>query len=149
MTNEPEKLNIWVALLNLENAYGDDESQQALLERACEVNDAQTIYERLSSIYVQSGKAEKADELFQIMLKKFGRGDPKLWINYASFLFDTAKEPEKGRALLPRALQTLPQFTHFDLTSKFAQLEFKSPQGLPERRSHHFRGADQQFSQAS
>ena len=145
MTNEPEKLNIWVALLNLENAYGDDESQQALLERACEVNDAQTIYERLSSIYVQSGKAEKADELFQIMLKKFGRGDPKLWINYASFLFDTAKEPEKGRALLPRALQTLPQFTHFDLTSKFAQLEFKSPQGLPERGRTIFEGLISSF----
>lgn len=145
MTNEPEKLNIWVALLNLENAYGDDESQQALLERACEVNDAQTIYERLCSIYVQSGKAEKADELFQIMVKKFGRSDPKLWINYASFLFDTAKEPEKGRALLSRALQTLPQFTHFDLTAKFAQLEFKSPQGLPERGRTIFEGLISSF----
>jgi rRNA biogenesis protein RRP5 len=145
MVNEPEKLNIWVALLNLENAYGDDESQQVMLERACEVNDAQTIYERLSSIYVQSGKTEKADELFQVMLKKFGRNDPKLWINYATFFFDTAKEPEKGRALLPRALQTLPQFTHFDVTSKFAQLEFKSPQGLPERGRTIFEGLISSF----
>lgn len=145
MVNELEKLNIWVALLNLENAYGDDESQQAMLERACEVNDAQIIHERLSSIYVQSGKAEKADELFQIMLKKFGRNDPKLWINYATFFFDTAKEPEKGRALLPRALQTLPQFTHFDVTSKFAQLEFKSPQGLPERGRTIFEGLISSF----
>lgn len=146
MMNESEKLNIWVGLLNLENAYGDDESQNIMLERACEVNDAQTIHERLSSIYVQSGKSEKADELFQTTLKKFGRNDPKLWISYATFLFDIAKDADRGRALLSRALQTLPQFTHFDLTSKFAQLEFKSPQGLPERGRTIFEGLISSFS---
>jgi rRNA biogenesis protein RRP5 len=145
MMNESEKLNIWIGLLNLENAYGDDDSQQVMLDRACEVNDAQTIHERLSSIYVQSGKPDKADSLFQVMLKKFGRNDPKLWINYASFLFDTVKEPEKGRALLSRALQTLPKFTHFDITAKFAQLEFKSAQGLPERGRTIFAGLISSF----
>lgn len=145
MNNESEKLNTWVGLLSLENAYGDDESQQAILDRACEVNDAQTIHERLCSICVQNRKLEKADDLFQVMLKKFGRNDPKLWINYASFLFDTAKDPDKGRALLSKALQTLPQFTHFDITSKFAQLEFKSPQGLPERGRTIFEGLISSF----
>lgn len=145
LTNEPEKLNVWIALLNLENAYGDDESVETTFQRACEVNDSQTIHERLSSIYIQSSKPDKADALFQSMLKKFGRADPKLWINYVTFLFDTVKEPERGRALLSRALQTLPQFTHFDLTSKFAQLEFKSPQGLPERGRTIFEGLISSF----
>ena len=74
------------------------------------------------------------------MLKLFGRNDPKLWLNYATFLFDVAKDPDRGRALLSRALQTLPTFTHFDTTLKFAQLEFKSAEGLPERGRTIFEG---------
>lgn len=147
---EAEKLNVWVALLNLENAYGDDESIDAIFKRACEYNDAQDIYSRLASIYIQSGKKDKADDLFQRMLKKFTQ-DPKVWINYATFLFETvdvdtstdgAAGADKARALLPRALQTLPKYTHFDLTLKFAQLEFKqsSGAGVPERGRTIFEG---------
>lgn len=53
-----EKLNIWVALLNLENTYGTDESLDEVFQRACEYNDSQEIHERLISIYIQSGKNE-------------------------------------------------------------------------------------------
>lgn len=141
---EEEKLNVWVALLNLENAYGDDDSIEAMFKRACEYNDPQEIYARLTSIYIQSGKHEKADEMFQRMLKKSTQ-DPKLWVNYATFFFDTTAEADKGRALLPRALQTLPKFTHFDITLKFAQLEFKSANGLAERGRTIFEGLISSF----
>ncbi|KAL2429679.1 rRNA biogenesis protein rrp5 [Exophiala dermatitidis] len=141
---EAEKLNVWVALLNLENAYGDDETIEAIFKRACEYNDPQEIYSRLTSIYIQSGKHDKADELFQRMLKKFAQ-DPKVWINYATFLFDRVGDADKARALLPRALQTLPKFTHFDTTLKFAQLEFKSPNGLAERGRTIFEGLISSF----
>ncbi|KIW90790.1 uncharacterized protein Z519_08573 [Cladophialophora bantiana CBS 173.52] len=141
---EEEKLNVWVALLNLENAYGDDESIEDMFKRACEYNDPQEIYSRLTSIYIQSGKLEKADDMFQRMLKKFTQ-DPKMWVNYAHFLFDTVGDAEKGRALLPRALQTLPRFTHFDITLKFAQLEFKSSHGLAERGRTIFEGLISSF----
>ncbi|OAP62913.1 hypothetical protein AYL99_02140 [Fonsecaea erecta] len=141
---EEEKLNVWVALLNLENAYGDDESIEAMFQRACEYNDPQEIYSRLTSIYIQSGKQDKADDMFQRMLKKFTQ-DPKMWVNYAHFLFDTVGDAEKGRALLPRALQTLPRFTHFDVTLKFAQLEFKSSHGLAERGRTIFEGLISSF----
>lgn len=144
---EAEKLNVWIALLNLENAYGDDESVDAIFKRACEYNDPQEVYSRLASIYIQSSKRDKADDLFQRMLKKFTQ-DPKVWINYATFLFETDDDSsssassgaEKARALLPRALQTLPKFTHFDLTLKFAQLEFKQGGGTPERGRTIFEG---------
>lgn len=141
---DSEKLNVWIALLNLENAYGEDDSIDAMFKRACEYNDPQDIYTRLTSIYIHSGKRDKADALFQRMLKKFTQ-DPKIWINYATFLFDTAGEADKARALLSRALQTLPKFTHFDLTSKFAQLEFKSAHGLPERGRTIFEGLISSF----
>ena len=73
------------------------------------------------------------------MLRKFAQ-DPKIWINYATFLFDTVAEPDKARQLLPRALHTLAPFTHVDITCKFAQLEFRSSAGLPERGRTIFEG---------
>ena len=136
---DAEKMNVWVALLNLENTYGDDDSLEAVFKRACESNDPKEVHSRLASIYVQSGKLEKAGELFQTMLKKFAQ-DIRVWINYATFLFDTSDGVEKGRQLLPKALQTLPQFTHVEITSKFAQLEFHSPAGMPERGRTIFEG---------
>ena len=139
LAQDAEKLNIWIALLNLENAYGDDETVEAIFKRACNYNDPQDIYSRLTSIYIQSGKHDKADEMFQQMLKKFTQ-DPKIWINYATFLMDTVGDAEKARVLLSRALQTLPKFTHLDVTSKFAQLEFRSSAGLPERGRTIFEG---------
>ncbi|KAF7512166.1 hypothetical protein GJ744_002328 [Endocarpon pusillum] len=138
--SEFEKLNIWIALLNLENAYGDDDSVETTFKSACQVNDPQEIHERLASIYIQSGKHDKSDQLFQVMLKRFGSADPKVWLNYATFLFDTLSEPDRGRALLSRALQTLPPTTHVDITAKFAALEFRCSKGLAERGRTIFEG---------
>ena len=132
MRESTEKMNVWIALLNLENTYGSDESLEEVFKRACQYNDSQEIHERLISIYIQSGKNSKADELFQATLKKHSQS-PDLYINYATFLMTTMAASDRARALLPRAMQALPQHTHLALTSKFAQLEFSSPNGDPER----------------
>ena len=58
MQEQTEKFNVWIALLNLENAYGTDESLDAVFKRACQHNDGQEVHERLISIYIQSGKLE-------------------------------------------------------------------------------------------
>ncbi len=55
---EEEKMNVWIALLNLENAYGNDESIEDVFKRACQYNDTQEMHERLASIYIDSGKHE-------------------------------------------------------------------------------------------
>lgn len=55
---DAEKMNIWVALLNLENTYGTDDSLEDVFKRACQYNDTQEAYERLVSIFIQSGKNE-------------------------------------------------------------------------------------------
>lgn len=55
---ETEKMNVWIALLNLENAYGSDETVEEAFKRACQYNDPQEIYERLASVYIQSNKHE-------------------------------------------------------------------------------------------
>ncbi|KAL4878878.1 hypothetical protein BJY04DRAFT_220710 [Aspergillus karnatakaensis] len=138
---DAEKLNIWIAMLNLENTYGDDDTLEEVFKRACQYNDTQEIYERLTSIYIQSGKNEKADDLFRTALKKkVFPSSPKFFINYASFLYDTLAAPDRGRGLLSRALQSLPAHTHVETTSKFAQLEFRSPNGDIERGRTVFEG---------
>lgn len=129
---EGEKLNVWIAMLNLENTCGSDKSVDAVFKRACQYNDSLEIHSRLASIYIQSQAYSKADELFQAALKKHSQS-PDLYINYATFLMTELAAPDRGRALLPRAMQALPTHTHLSLTSKFAQLEFTTPRGSPER----------------
>jgi rRNA biogenesis protein RRP5 len=64
---DAEKLNIWVALLNLENTYGTDDSLDEVFKKACQYNDTQEIYERLISIFIQSGKNEVCSYAFTSM----------------------------------------------------------------------------------
>jgi rRNA biogenesis protein RRP5 len=77
-------------------------------------------------------------EIFSTLVKKFSQ-NPKNWLNYATFLFNTVNEPARARDLLPRAMQSLPPFHHLDLTTKFALLEFR-PNGDPERGRTLFEG---------
>ena len=74
------------------------------------------------------------------MKKKVSTQSPKFFLNYASFLFDSMAAPDRGRALLPRALQSLPAHTHIETTSKFGQLEFRSTNGDIERGRTVFEG---------
>lgn len=53
---ETEKLNVWVAYLNLEVAYGTKQTVEEVFKRACQYNDQQEVHERLASIYIQSEK---------------------------------------------------------------------------------------------
>jgi rRNA biogenesis protein RRP5 len=55
---EKEKLNVWIALLNLENVYGTDESLDTVFKEAARANDSKTIHLRLASIFDQSDKIE-------------------------------------------------------------------------------------------
>jgi rRNA biogenesis protein RRP5 len=55
---EQEKLNVWIALLNLENVYGTEDSLEATFQDAIRHNDSKTIYLRLASILDQAEKHE-------------------------------------------------------------------------------------------
>ncbi len=66
--------------------------------------------------------------------------DPNFWLNYATFLMTTMSDPDSARSLLPRATQSVPPRLHRYLTTKFAALEFQSPNGDPERGRTIFEG---------
>ena len=55
---ERERLNVWIALLNLENVYGTDDTLDAVFKEAAKANDSKTMHLRLALIFEQSDKAE-------------------------------------------------------------------------------------------
>ena len=55
---EKERLNVWIALLNLENVYGTEESLQTVFKEAARANDSKTVHLRLASIFDQAEKLE-------------------------------------------------------------------------------------------
>ncbi|KAG6817708.1 hypothetical protein H0H87_004499 [Tephrocybe sp. NHM501043] len=133
---EQERLNVWIALLNLENVYGTDESLEATFKEAAKANDSKTIHLRLASILDQSDKPEKADEQYKRTCKKFGQSS-KVWTLFGEYHLRRG-DLEEARKLLPRSLQSLDKRKHLKTISKFAQLEYK--QGEPERGKTLFEG---------
>ncbi|RYP47349.1 hypothetical protein DL768_006600 [Monosporascus sp. mg162] len=139
-TEETEKLNVWIAYLNLEVRFGNDDTVQDVFKRACQVNDQQEVYQRFATIYIQEGKVDKADELLQTLCKKFGANSVDVWYNYAHWLHSVQNQPERARALLPRATQALPSQVRLALMTKFAALEFTSAHPNPELGRTMFEG---------
>lgn len=136
-----EKANVWIAWLNLETAYGDDESLADVFKRACQVQDPLEMHEKLASIYIDAGKLDKADAHFETMVgNKNFRASPDVWLNYATFLLNNLIAKSRARALLPRALQSIQPNEHRLLTAKFAALEFHSQFGDTERGRTIFEG---------
>ncbi|KAJ8264298.1 hypothetical protein GJAV_G00147520 [Gymnothorax javanicus] len=121
---EQEKLNVWVALLNLENLYGSEESLRAVFDRALQFCEPLRIYQQLADIYAKSDKLKEAENLYKTMVKRF-RLERTVWIGYGSFLLRQGQS-DAAHALLQRALKSLPVKEHVDLIAKFAQLEFQN-----------------------
>ncbi|XP_063583797.1 protein RRP5 homolog isoform X7 [Pongo abelii] len=120
---EQEKLNVWVALLNLENMYGSQESLTKVFERAVQYNEPLKVFLHLADIYAKSEKFQEAGELYNRMLKRF-RQEKAVWIKYGAFLLRRSQAAASHR-VLQRALECLPSKEHVDVIAKFAQLEFQ------------------------
>ncbi|KAG0678674.1 rRNA biogenesis protein rrp5 [Pichia californica] len=121
---EQQKMNIWIALLNLENSFGDDETLESVFKKSCQYMDAYTMHQKLVAIYIASEKYDKANKLFGTLCKKFGAKNPGAWVSYGNFLIDR-NDNEEAHKILARSLQILPKRNHVDVVRKFAQLEFQ------------------------
>ncbi|RXN09143.1 RRP5-like protein [Labeo rohita] len=120
---EQEKLNVWVAMLNLENMYGTQESLQKVFERAVQYCEPLPVYQQLADIYAKSDKIKEAENLYKNMVKRF-RQEKAVYLSYGNFLL-RQRQSDAASALLQRALQSLSNKEHVDLISKFARLEFQ------------------------
>ena len=107
MTAEDEKLNVWIAFMNLESKFGTDETLQASVRRALEVNDKKKVYLQLINIYRSSDKTEKIEDIFKKLCKKYFTS-LEIWSSYLEFLFEMRKEDpdafSEPKTILQRAL---------------------------------------------
>ena len=62
---EKERLNVWIALLNLENVYGTEDSLQAVFKEAARANDSKIVHLRLASILDQAEKLEVSQPIYR------------------------------------------------------------------------------------
>lgn len=119
---EQEKMNIWVALLNLENSFGTDDTLHETFKLSCQYMDALTMHQKLASIFSMSEKFDKLDELYNLMCRKFGK-EVSVWVQYGFSLFSRGQNSQ-ARELLSRALNSLSKKDYVEVVKKFAQIEF-------------------------
>lgn len=120
---EQEKQNVWIALLNLENSFGTEQTLEDTFKDAVQYMDSNTMHLKLANIYAQSGKVDQAIRTYRTTVKKFGTNDSSLWVTFARYLMEQERATDV-HALLDQALKTLPKRDHRDIISKFAQLEY-------------------------
>ncbi|CAO3592652.1 unnamed protein product [Absidia cylindrospora] len=120
---EQEKMNVWVALMNLENQFGTDATLEQIFKRALTFCDPKKVYLQLAKVYERSEKMNKAEDLWKEATKKFGQS-PDVWTQFGLFYLQQGNV-EGARELLQRSLKSLPKHEHIQTIVKFAQMEFK------------------------
>ena len=120
---ESEKLNVWVARLNLEHRYGNKVTVLAVLEKAAEQNNPKHVYLHAAEMYERAGEVTEAEEIFRNILAKRFKYSKKVWMRY--HLFVLQQDPTEAMELLRRSLQCLSRHKHAFVISHYAQAEFE------------------------
>jgi rRNA biogenesis protein RRP5 len=142
---ESHKLDIWIALLNLENLYGNQAAMNAIVERALKVNDPKKVYLQTAKIYENTEKYELADACYSTLIRKFSQS-AKVWLSYGELKYNIG-QLDAARQLLKKAIRVLPAHKHVKVTVKFGLLEFKH--GNADRARTIFEGILDNFPKRS
>ncbi|KAJ3670185.1 hypothetical protein LUZ60_010509 [Juncus effusus] len=139
---EDEKLNIWVALFNLENEYGNppNEAVKKTFAKALEFCDQKKLHFALLGMYERTEQHESAEELVEKMTKKF-KSSCKVWLRFVQNSLKQGKDTSPE--IVKRALLSLPQKKHIKFISQTAILEFKI--GVAERGRSMFEGVLREY----
>lgn len=103
---EKERFNIWISMLNLETAFGTDQTLDEVFKEATRANDSKTVHLRLASIYQQADKTE-ARNCFHFILQS----------SHAHFVpindQEAARTYEKARHKFAQSSKVWTQFAEF------------------------------------
>ena len=69
MDKMKEKLNLWIAYLNLEYSFGKASLFEELIKRALEINDKKNIYLAVINLYKKDDKHHLIDGIYTILTK--------------------------------------------------------------------------------
>ena len=120
---EQEKFNVWIALLNLENAFGSEETLEETYREACAYNDDKTVSLRLAEILEKSGKVDQADEHWKRTAKKFGFSS-HVWTEYHRFLLRAGRSDD-ARVMVAKSMQSLEKKKHVETVVGYALNDFR------------------------
>ncbi|GJD12092.1 rRNA biogenesis protein rrp5 [Galdieria sulphuraria] len=121
--NQDEKLNIWIAYLNLEAQYGDESHLASILEEACSRTNAEKLLLNFAKS-MQKTRKEKSEEIYLRACRQF-KHSPEVWMQVGTFYYEKKKNISEGRKILERALLSLPKQDHIQVITKFTVLEYK------------------------
>lgn len=94
-----ERMNVWVAYMNLENAHGTAESLTSVFRRALQNSrEEQVLHEKLADIFKASKKTQQLLALCRVMTSKF-RNQPRVWERLGSTLIETGKRDQLKRVV--------------------------------------------------
>jgi hypothetical protein len=95
---EQERLNVWIALLNLETSYGTEASLDVVFKEAARANDSKTVHWRLAALLDDSQKPEVSHLGFR----------HREYLRYCSELKSNSGKPAKSLEAVRRYGHYLP-----------------------------------------
>lgn len=136
LSEELERVNIWIAYINLEaSCVGDSDKMSAselrnraaavfrVFDRACKrVTDVQDLHLQVAAA-LREPHPELSSEILQRALKTF-KHSTDVWCSVGKSQFTSGKL-EAGRQTLERALLSLEKKQHVQVIMKFAQFEYR------------------------
>ncbi|KAK3236152.1 hypothetical protein CYMTET_53700 [Cymbomonas tetramitiformis] len=122
---EVERFNVWMALMNLENLYGEppEEAVAATFKKGLNATDGKKLHLGLVGIYERTEKHLQAEQLLRSATSKFP-SSAKVWLRHVAHLLHRNK-PDAAQKVLDRSLQSLPRRKHVKVISQAGLLEFK------------------------
>ncbi|KAF4145864.1 Suppressor of forked protein (Suf) [Phytophthora infestans] len=121
--DEKEKLNVWVAYLNLEHDFGDDASFLRVFKSALQVNHPKRVYLHLIDLYARAEEHEDVKQTLATMQKKF-RTSKQTWIRSLQYLVGQKQFAEAAETL-QRSLKSLAAHKHLPVILKYGQLLYE------------------------
>ncbi|KAG7393023.1 hypothetical protein PHYPSEUDO_013511 [Phytophthora pseudosyringae] len=121
--DEKEKLNVWVAYLNLEHDFGDDGSFLRVFKSALQVNHPKRVYLHLVDLYARAEEHEDVKQTLSTMQKKF-RTNKQTWVRSLQYLVGEKQFAEAAETL-QRSLKSLAAHKHLPVILKYGQLLYE------------------------
>eukprot|EP00768_Dysnectes_brevis_P002086 gnl/Dysnectes_brevis/1646_a1872_1735.p1 GENE.gnl/Dysnectes_brevis/1646_a1872_1735~~gnl/Dysnectes_brevis/1646_a1872_1735.p1 ORF type:complete len:1900 (+),score=787.42 gnl/Dysnectes_brevis/1646_a1872_1735:22-5721(+) len=116
--SEPERLNIWCALVALETRFGSAESWKEVLEEALQNCSPEDLLLALAR-----GSEEPKPYFDKLMGSRRGRRSLRVWNDYLAFLYKDGQN-KLAHTEMDRAIKILPDRVHTPLIATVARLEF-------------------------
>jgi rRNA biogenesis protein RRP5 len=113
---EEEKMNVWIAYVNMEHKYGNMASLDAVFKRAVAESKGKVIHLNLAEAYESAKDLGGATAMLEKALKKY-KTSKKVWMAFQHFKLRSG-DSEGAKALLGRSMQSLSRHKHIEVLIK-------------------------------